>query len=59
MKASADEKINATQNVKFVKERIEINVEKGVNAGYQNFLPFPQCFQKDCFAGLLKVGIVW
>ena len=34
-------------------------VEKGYNAGYQHFLLFPQCFQKDFFTGLLNPKIVW
>ena len=29
------------------------------NAGYQNFLLFPQCFQKLSFSESFKVGIVW
>ena len=34
-------------------------VGKGENAGYQNFLLFPLCFQKASLSGLLKVGTVW
>ena len=34
-------------------------VGKGENAGYQNFLLFPQCFQKAIFTGSLEVWIVW
>ena len=34
-------------------------VGKGENAGYQHFLLFLQCFQKDSFLGSLKVVIVW
>ena len=33
--------------------RVENIVEKGENAGYQHFLPFPQCFQKPSFSGSL------
>ena len=32
---------------------------KGENAGYQQFLLFPQCFQKPSVSGSLKIGIVW
>ena len=30
---------------------------KGENAGYQHFLPFPQCFQKLLFQGCLKSAL--
>ena len=59
LKAFADDKINVTQNLKFVLEREENIVGKGENAGYQHFLLFPQCFQKVSILGSLKVGIVW
>ena len=50
-KACAEDKINATENLKFVLWRVENIVEKGVNAGNQHFLLFSQYFQKaswDC-----------
>ena len=59
MKAFADNKINATEKLKFHLERVENIVGKGKNAGYQHFLLFPQCFQKASDTGSLKVGIVW
>ena len=59
LKAFADNKINVTKKLKFVTERVENIVGKGETAGYQHFLLFPQCFQKDSFSRLLKVGIVW
>ena len=40
-------------------DRVENIVGKGVCAGYQHFLLFPQCFQKASFSGSLKVRIVW
>ena len=46
LKALADNKMNVVENLKFVDGRIENIVEKGENAGYQNFLLFQQ-------------GIVW
>ena len=58
-KSLADDKINVTQNLKFVLGRIENILGKEENAGYQYFLLFPQCFQNACFSGLLKVGIAW
>ena len=57
-KAYADDKINVTETLKFVLGRVENIVEKGENAGYQHFLLFTHCFQKDPFSRLLKVHIV-
>ena len=59
LKAFADDKLNATEKLKFVLGRVENIVGKGENAGYQHFLLFPQCFQKPSLSGSLKVGIVW
>ena len=56
--AFVDDKVNATQNLKFVLGRVDNIVGKGENGGYQHFLFFPQCFQKHSSTGLLKVGIV-
>ena len=39
--------------------RVENNVEKGENAGYQHFLLFPQCLQKVSFPEASKGVIVW
>ena len=44
--AFADDKINVTEQLKFVLGRVENIVEKGENAGYQHFLLFLPCFQK-------------
>ena len=54
LKAFADDKINVREKLKFLLERVEKIVGKGGNAGYQNFLLFPQCFQKDSYTGSLK-----
>ena len=32
---------------------------KGETARYEQFLLFPQCFQKACFTGASKGVIVW
>ena len=58
MKAFSDNKINVIEKLKFVLETIE-NIVRGKeeNAGYQHFLPFPQCFQKALYTGLLNVGL--
>ena len=58
-KAFADDKVIVTQKSKFSLGRIENIVGKGKNAGYQNFLLFPQCFQKLSIPEVLKVRIVW
>ena len=58
LKAFADDKINTTQQ-KFFLEWPENIVGKEENACYQNFLLFPQCFQKASFSELFKAEIVW
>ena len=46
LEAFIDEKINTTEKLKFVSGRVKNIVEKGENAGYQQFLLVPQlCFQ--------------
>ena len=37
----------------------ENTVGKGEIARYEQFLLFPQCFQKACFPGVSKGVIVW
>ena len=58
-KANADNKINVAQNLIFFQGRVENILGKGENAGYQQFLLFPQCFQKSSFRRSLKVQTVW
>ena len=40
-----------------VENRLANIVGKGENDGYQNFLLFPQCFEKSSFLWLLKIKI--
>ena len=40
-------------------KRVENIVGKGEIARYEQFLLFPQCFQKACFPGASKGVIVW
>ena len=47
-------KINVTLTIKFVLGRAENIVGKGENAGYHNFLLFPQCFQNAFFFRVIK-----
>ena len=49
LKAFVTHKLNAIQNIEVVFHRIENIKGKEENAGYQHFLLFPLCFQKDCF----------
>ena len=58
-KAFADNKINASEKLKFVLRRVENIVGNGENAGNQHFLLFPQCFPMCFSVGSLKVVIVW
>ena len=43
LKAIADDIVNVNEKLKFVLRRVENIVGKRENAGYQNFLHFPQC----------------
>ena len=45
-------------NRKFSK-RVENTVGKGEIARYEQFLLFPQCFQKACVPGASKGVVVW
>ena len=56
-KTFADDISNVTQNIKVVFHTIENIVGKKENAGYQHFLPFPQCFQKAFYSSVSKVVI--
>ena len=50
LKAFADDKMNVSQKLKFDFGRRENITGIEENAGYQHFLLFPQCFQKDSFS---------
>ena len=47
------------ENSKKVSKRIENTVGKGEIARHEQFLLFPQCFQKACFPGASKGVIMW
>ena len=57
LKAFAEDKINVTEKLKFVSDRVETLLEKEKNAGYRHFLLFPQCFQMASYPGSLKSGL--
>ena len=40
-------------------KQVENTVGKGEIARYEQFLLFPQCFQKACFPGASKGVIAW
>ena len=47
------------ENSKKFSKRVENTVGKGEIARYEQFLLFPQCFQKACFLEMSKGVIVW
>ena len=50
---------NLTKMAESYPKRLENTVGKGETARYEQFLLFPQCFQKACFPGASKGVIVW
>ena len=59
LKQSADDNFKFDVNIRKFSKRIENTVGKGEIARYEQFLLFPQCFQKACFPGASKGVIVW
>ena len=59
LKAVADDKLNVTKVIISVFDRAENIVGKGEIARYEQFLLFPQCFQKAYFPEASKGVIVW
>ena len=56
LRTLADDKLNVTQNIKFVFHRTENIVEMGENTGCKHLLLFPQCFQKYIFFRVIETG---
>ena len=54
----ADDNYKFNENERKFK-RVENTVGKGEIARYEQFLLFPQCFQKTCFADTYKPVFVW
>ena len=48
-----------TEEMKFVLRRVKDIVGNRENAGLQDFLLFPRCFQMASFSWSLTVRIVW
>ena len=55
----ADDNFKFHENGRKLSKRVENTVGKGEIARYEQFLLFPQCFQKTCFLGASKGVIVW
>ena len=48
LKECADDNFKFDENGRKLSKRVEKIVEKGEIAHYEQFLLFPQCFQKTC-----------
>ena len=59
LKEFADDNFKFDENGSKLSKRVENTVGKGEIARYEQFLLFPQCFQKACFPGESKCVIVW
>ena len=59
LKQSADDNFKYDENSKKFSKRVENTVGKAEIARYEQFLLFPQCFQKACFLEASKGVIVW
>ena len=57
LKQSADDNFKFDENIRQFSKWVENTVDKGENARYEQFLLFPQCFQKACFPGHQKVSL--
>ena len=55
----ADDNFKFDENGRKFSKRVENTVGKGEIARYEQFLIFPQCFQKTCTADIQKPGLVW
>ena len=59
MKEFADDNFTFDENGRKLSKWVENIEEKGKIVRYEQFLLFPQCFQKACFPGASKGVIVW
>ena len=59
MKEFADDNFKFDKNGRKLSKQVENTVGKGEIARNEQFLLFPQCFQKACFPGASKGVIVW
>ena len=59
LKDFADDNFKFDKNGRKLSNPVENTVGKEEIARYEQFLLFPQCFQKVCFPGASKGVIVW
>ena len=59
LKQSADNNFKFDDNSRKVFKWVENTMGKGEIARYEQFLLFPQCFQKACFPGASNGIVVW
>ena len=59
LKEFADENFKFDENGRKLSEQVENTAGKGEIARFEQFLLFPQCFQKACFPEASKSVIVW
>ena len=59
LKEFADDDSKFDENGRKLLKQVENTVGKGEIACYEQFLLFPQCFQKACFPGASEGVIVW
>ena len=59
LKKFADDNFKFDENGRKFSKQVENTVGKGEIARYEQFLLFPQCFQKACFPGASKGVLVW
>ena len=59
LKQFADDNFKFDENGRKLSKQVENTVGRGEIACYEEFLLFPQCFQKACFPGASKGVIVW
>ena len=59
LKEFADDNFKFDKNGRKFSKQVENTAGKGEIAFYEQFLLFPQCFQKTSAADTLKPGLVW
>ena len=59
LKQSKDDNFKFDETSRKFSKRLENTVSKGEIARYEQFLLYPQCFQKAHFQGASKGVIVW
>ena len=59
LKQSADDNFEFDVNSRKFSKLVENTMGRGEIARYEQFLLFPQCFQKTCFHRASKGVIVW